>query len=252
MKHSRTEEIAVLIEKNGKLTLRELSKIFPNVSDMTIRRDLMQLEKENRIIRIRGGAMSVMEVQKRSGEAYAQKSTLNTDAKKTIAKKTVSLIDEGVSLFLDGGTTSMYLAKELPDKPCHIFTNGIAVAAELAHKKQPSVVLVGGDLIKENLSTASPYTKIFLENTNFALAIISASAFSFAHGFSCLGQVEADLLKYILNKAKMVYMMLDTSKIDKIMPYTFAYPEDIDVLITDDYLPANVKAVFEEKNIVVI
>lgn len=64
MKHSRTEEIAVLIEKNGKLTLRELSKIFPNVSDMTIRRDLMQLEKENRIIRIRGGAMSVMEVQK--------------------------------------------------------------------------------------------------------------------------------------------------------------------------------------------
>ena len=221
------------------MSLEELAEQFPDVSDMTLRRDLLQLEKENKVIRVRGGAMSVLEVQKRSGEAYAQKTTINTDAKKAIAKKTAALIDEGVSLFLDGGTTAMYLAKELPDRPCHIFTNGIAVA-------------VGGTLIKENLSTASPYSRVFLENTNFELAIISASAFSFAHGFSCLGQVEADLLKFILDKAKMVYMMLDTSKIDKIMPYTFASPEDIDVLITDDNLPAAVKASFESKNIVVV
>ena len=160
------------------MTLEELGEQFPDVSDMTLRRDLMELELQNKVIRVRGGAMSVLEVQKRSGEAYAQKSTINTDAKKVIAKKAVSLIDEGVSLFLDGGTTALYLAKEIPDQPCHIFTNGIAVAEELAHKKQPEVVLVGGALIKENLSTASPYTKVFLENTNFELAIISASAFS--------------------------------------------------------------------------
>lgn len=251
-KQTRIEKIALLIEKNGKMSLDELSEQFPDVSDMTLRRDLTELEKENRIIRIRGGAMSVLEVQKRSGEVYAQKTTLNTDAKKIIAQKTVALIDEGISFFIDGGTTAMYLAKELPDSPCYIFTNGIAVAEELAHKKHPNVVLVGGSLIKENLSTASPYSKVFLENINFELAIISASAFSFAHGFSCLGQVEADFLKYVLQKAKTVYMMLDTSKIDKIMPYTFAEPDDIDVLITDDNLPASVKSAFESKNIVVI
>ena len=150
-----------MIEKNGKMSLEELAVQFPDVSDMTLRRDLLELEKENKVIRVRGGAMSVLEVQKRSGEAYAQKSTINTDAKKVIAKKAVSLIDEGSSLFLDGGTTALYLAKELPDRPCHVFTNGIAVAEELAHKKQPEVVLVGGTLIKENLSTASPYTKVF-------------------------------------------------------------------------------------------
>lgn len=252
IKRIRIDEIATLIEKNGKMSLEELSEQFPDVSDMTIRRDLLQLEKENKVIRVRGGAMSVLEVQKRSGEAYAQKSTINTDAKKTIAKKCAALIDEGVSLFLDGGTTALYLAKELADRPCHIFTNGIAVAEELAHKKQPNVVLVGGTLIKENLSTASAYSRIFLENTNFELAIISTSAFSLEHGFSCRGQVEADLLKFVLQKAKMAYMMLDTSKIDKIMPYTFAMPEDIDVLITDDNLPSSVKEVFENKNIVVV
>ena len=251
-KRTRIEEIALLIEKNGKMSLEELGKQFPDVSDMTLRRDLLELEKENKVIRVRGGAMSVLEVQKRSGEAYAQKSTINTDAKKVIAKKAVSLIDDGVSLFLDGGTTALALAKELPDKPCHIFTNGLVVAEELAHKKQPEVILVGGSLIKENLSTASPYSKVFLENSNFELAIISASAFSFEQGFSCVSQVESELLKFILARAKMVYMMLDTSKIGKIMPYTFATAEDIDVLITDDNFPPELKEQFTQKDIVVM
>ena len=83
---------AELLDKRGKLTLEQLDEHFPNVSQMTIRRDLLQLEQEGRVIRVRGGAMSVLEVQKRSGEAYAQKSTINTDAKKVIAKKAVSLI----------------------------------------------------------------------------------------------------------------------------------------------------------------
>ena len=143
------------------MTLEELTEQFPGVSEMTLRRDLMELEQQNKVIRVRGGAMSVLEVQKRSGEAYAQKSTINTDAKKVIAKKAVSLIDEGVSLFLDGGTTALYLAKEIPDQPCHIFTNGIAVAEELAHKKQPEVVLVGGALIKRTSPRRPPIPRCF-------------------------------------------------------------------------------------------
>ena len=60
------------------------------------------------------------------------------------------------------------------------------------------------------------------------------------------------MLKFILARAKMVYMMLDTSKIGKIMPYTFATPDDIDVLITDENFAPDVKKMFEDKNIVVI
>ena len=54
-----------MIEKNGKMSLEELAVQFPDVSDMTLRRDLLELEKENKVIRVRGGAMSVLEVQKR-------------------------------------------------------------------------------------------------------------------------------------------------------------------------------------------
>lgn len=64
MKRERIEEIAEILDKRGKMTLEQLEKEFPAVSQMTLRRDLYQLEEDGRIIRIRGGAMSVKEVQR--------------------------------------------------------------------------------------------------------------------------------------------------------------------------------------------
>ena len=252
MKRERIEEIAELLDKRGKLTLEQLDEFFPNVSQMTLRRDLFLLEQQGRIIRVRGGAMSVKEVQKVSGEPYTKKTTIHTDEKIKIAQKAASLVDEGCSLFIDGGTTAMYLAKEFPDMNIHVFTNGLAVAIELSKKKNLNVTMVGGQVMPENLSTASPMAKDYFDNTNFELAVISASAFTPENGFSCSSQIEADLLKMVRAKAKSLYMMLDSSKIGKVMPYTFSHVEDIDVLITDDNFPLELKEMFAQKNIVVM
>ena len=252
MKRERIEEIAEILDKRGKMTLEQLEELFPNVSQMTLRRDLFQLEEDGRIIRIRGGAMSVKEVQKVSGEAYTKKTTINTDAKIVIAQKAAALIDEGTCVFIDGGTTAMYLSKELPDINCTIFTNGIAVAMELAQKKNVNITVVGGQLMKDNLSTSSPASKDYFNLTNFEIAIVSSTAFTPEQGFSCNSQIESDLLKSVFKKARQVYMMLDSSKIGKINPYTFAHIEDVDVLITDDHFPKEYKKIFEDNNIVVM
>ena len=206
MKRERIEEIAELLDKRGKLTLEQLEIFFPNVSQMTLRRDLFQLEADGRIIRIRGGAMSVKEVQKVSGEAYAKKTTIHTDEKIKIAQKAADLVNEGSSIFIDGGTTALYFAKELPDMPCNVFTNGIAVASELAQKKNITINLLGGQLLKDNLSTASSLASIYFQDTNFELAIISAAAFTPEYGFSCNSQTLADLFKLVRKKAKFVYI----------------------------------------------
>ena len=252
MKRERIEEIAEILDKRGKMTLEQLEELFPNVSQMTLRRDLFQLEEDGRIIRIRGGAMSVKEVQKVSGEAYTKKTTLNTDAKIVIAQKAAGLIDEGTCVFIDGGTTAMYLSKEMPDINCTVFTNGIAVAMELAQKKNVNITVVGGQLMKDNLSTSSPVSKDYFDLTNFEIAIVSATAFTPEQGFSCNSQIESDLLKSVFKKARHVYMMLDSSKIGKINPYTFAHIEDVNVLITDDHFPKEYKKIFEDNNIVVM
>ncbi len=252
MKRDRIAEIAELLDKRGKMKLTELESYFPGVSQMTLRRDLLQLEQDGKIIRVRGGAMSVREVEKTSGGHYTKKTTVRTGEKIVIAQKAAGLIDEGASLFIDGGTTALYLAKEMPDKACNVFTNGLAVATELAKKQKIVVNLLGGQLIKENLSTASSFSSLYFTDTNFELAIISTSAFTMENGFSCSSQAEAELLRVICKKAKSLYMMLDSSKIGKIKPYTFARPEDINVLIIDDEFPEDLKAQFKALDIVVI
>lgn len=196
--------------------------------------------------------MSVKEVPKVSAEEYTKKTTINTDAKIVIAQKAAGLIDENTSIFLDGGTTAMYLTKEMPDIKCNVFTNGIAVAMELAQKKNINLTLVGGQLMRDNLSTASPAAREYFDRTNFEIAVVSATAFTPEQGFSCNSQIESELLKNVFRKARHVYMMLDSSKIGKINPFTFAHLEDIDVLITDDHFPKEYKQLFEEQDIVVM
>ncbi len=252
MKRDRIAQIAELMDKRGKLSLKQLGEYFPKVSQMTLRRDLFFLEEEGRIIRVRGGAMSVKDVQKTSGEPYVKKTTIHTDEKIEIAQKAAALIEVGSSLFLDAGSTALYLAKEMPDVACTVFTNGLAVATELAKKKNVMVNLLGGPLIKENLSTASSLSSELFATTNFELAIISAAAFTPENGFSCGTQMEADLFKLVREKAKFTYMMLDSSKIGKIKPYTFARLENINVLITDDVFPEGLKEQFKAQNIVVL
>lgn len=252
MKRTRISELADLIDKRGKLTLTQIQDYFPTVSLMTLRRDLLALEQDGRVLRVRGGAMSTKEVQKTSGVPYTKKTAIHSDEKICIAKKVATLVEEGVSLFLDAGTTALYLAKELPDIPCNIFTNGLAVATELSKKQHININLLGGPLIKENLSTASSLASAYFNDANFEFAIIGASAFTSDIGFACGSQTEADLLKLICKRAKFTYIMLDSSKIGKIKPYTFAHIEDISVLITDDAFPEGLKELFKEKNIVVI
>ena len=252
MKKERIVEIAELIDKRGKLTLKQLSEFFPHVSQMTIRRDLLLLEQQSKIIRVRGGAVSVKDVQQTSREPYLKKTATHTDEKIVIAQKAAELIEEGKSLFLDAGSTALYLAKEMPDVDCNVFTNGLAVATELSKKKNVMVNLLGGPLLKDNLSTASSFSSMYFSDMNFELAVIAAAAFTPESGFACGTQLEADLFKIICKKAKFTYMMLDSSKIGKIKPYTFAHPEDINVLITDNDFPTDLKEKFENMNIVVL
>ena len=252
MKRERINQIAALVDKRGVITLVQLREFFPKVSEMTLRRDLFQLEEEGRLIRVRGGAKSVKDLQKTSGVPYAKNTNLHANEKRTIGEKAAGLIDKGASVFIDGGTTALYFAKEMPDVLCTVFTTGIAVAQELAKKENVTIHLLGGILKKDNLSTVTSVAPAYFQEINFETAIISASAFTPESGFSCDSMMEAEQLKLLRSKAKFTYMMLDSSKIGKVMPYTFANVEDINVLITDQEFPESLKALFKSKNIVVM
>ena len=196
MKKERIEEIAELLDKRGKLTLEQLDEHFPNVSQMTIRRDLLQLEQEGRVIRVRGGAMSVKEVQKVSGESYTRKIASQTDENRYTysrpkggeprRREHVHLHGRRHDGALSCKRAARYRYPRLHERPCRRHRTCQEEEHEGDHAGRT------GDA--ENLSTSSPSAKMYFENTNFELAIISASAFTPEDGFSCGSQVEADLL----------------------------------------------------------
>lgn len=252
MKNNRLEQIKEYIEKHGKATYQELGELLPDVSNMTIRRDLTVLEQENVVIRVRNGAYSVDEISKKNEEQFVQRFSYNVNEKKEIAEKTINLIDFGGCVFIDSGSTTLYFTKELPDEKFCVVTNCLNVATELLRKNKPTVTLLGGDVSRNNLVTIGATALGFLDNINLDTAIMSTTAFSLDGGFSCGVQQEAAVKRAIIEKAHKVIMLLDSSKANKNMPYVFAKPEQIDYLVVDKSFPKNLREQLEKQGITVI
>lgn len=233
----RIEKISEIIESRGRVSLDELSERFKNVSTMTLRRDLIYLENKGEIIRVRGGAVSVNELQKKTEDYFFQRTLKNVAEKKIIAEKAAKLIQPEQSVFIDSGSTSYYFVKQLLDVNYTIITNGINIALELSRKSMPSITVLGGLLSRNNFATSGGAACDLLENLNIDTAFLNTTAFTLEGGFTCGSPSESDIKKLILRKASRKIMLMDSSKLNKIMPYTFASLSEIDVLVSDGKLP---------------
>ena len=242
MNHTRIMSIKKLIDEKGRISLNELALRFPDVSTMTLRRDLLALESDGTLIRVRGGAVSVKELNKNVEDMYSQRAISNTELKKEIATKAIEYAERGHSIFIDSGSTTLFFAKELPDLNYYVTTNGINIAFELSRKSMPVVNMIGGVISKSNLSASGSLSQMFLDNVNVDIAFMACSGFTPRNGFMCGHMNENEFKANVIKKARRRVMLMDTTKLNRSMPFTFANLNDIDVLITDSSLPEEVKA----------
>ena len=241
MDNTRITLIRALIESQGRISLDELVERFKDVSSMTLRRDLMRLEEEGEVLRVRGGAVSVRELSKKTEDFISQRAAVRIAEKKLIAEKAASIAEPGCSLFIDSGSTSLFLVKQLPDINYTVITNGINVALELARKSMPSITVLGGMLSRNNCATSGVPAMQLLSEISIETAFMCATAFTAGGGFTCASASESEIKKAVMKKSKRKIMLMDSSKVGKVMPYTFAAFEDIDVLVSDGNLPQDVR-----------
>lgn len=249
---NRRDTINAHIQDKGEVRLKELEEMFPEVSSMTLRRDLIYLEDKGHIVRIRGGARTISHSPNSIEDVYSQRATINTEAKIKIAKKAVNYIETGRSVFIDSGTTMMCLAKILPDEDLSILTSGPNIGMEISKKAKPSVTLIGGQLNRQNLCTSGICALEFLKNINIDIAFIASSSFSIDSGFTCGNFNECQLKEAVIKKARHKILLMDTSKLDKSLPYTFARLEEIDILICEKELPDNVKKAAQNASVTLV
>jgi DeoR family transcriptional regulator, fructose operon transcriptional repressor len=252
MTAGRRQTLNLYIQAKGEVRLSELEELLPDVSSMTLRRDLEQLERDGEIVRTRGGAKSIAHLSMIREAAYTQRVGENLDAKMGIAAKAVQFVTPGRSLYLDAGTTAMCLAQQIPDESLFILTSAPNIALELAKNRNVRVALTGGQLNRETLSLSGGEALAYMEGLNIDVAFLTASAFSLESGFTVGDRSEADLKRLIVRKARTRVLLVDGSKLDRGMPYTFARLPDAEILITDGPLPPSyLKAAKQAKTTVV-
>ena len=259
MPDERRKSILSIIDEYGEISLAELSSLFPDVSSMTIRRDLSELESRGSIIRTRGGALSVRKINSslthlNSGEEneYSLRARENILQKQAIAKKALPFVQKGRSIYFDAGSTIMALAELVPNESMTIITNGINVAQNLVSKSNINVMIPAGTVNRNTLSVSGSEALNFIDKINIELAFMSSSAFSKEAGFTVSNINEAELKKSVISRAKKVIMLLDNEKIGKDLLFTLADISDIHVLITDKPLPDDIKQLADEAGITVI
>lgn len=232
MSFNRREKILELLREQDTIMLKDLEKQFPDVSSMTLRRDLEFFEKIGEAIRIRGGARHIKSLGTQE-DLYALRAVKNPAAKERIARLAAGYVETGRSIFMDSGSTGMSFARALPDLNLSILTGAPNVAMEVSKRYKPSVTLIGGLINRNTLSASGTQSLQFIQNLNFDMAFLVASAFSTDTGFTCGNSDECELKRAISSKARRTILMVDSSKFGKSMPYTFATLKDVDVLITD-------------------
>ncbi len=237
MLKDRRQAISDIIEQHGEISLHELEALFPEVSSMTLRRDIDFLEHEHKLVKIKGGAMSLTQLsrsvlQNAEGD-YAQREFLNSDGKRSIAELAAPYAEAGRSIFIDAGSTMMQLARLLHSGRFSVVTNGVNISVELSQNKSATVNLVGGELNRNNMCVSGAGALEHLRNINIDIAFMAASGYTAEDGFTNGSYYEYELKRHVVQKAKKTIVLMDTSKIGKTMTYTFCRPEDVDILILD-------------------
>ena len=242
MNKVRQEKIRREIERCHVVTIRQLQALCPDVSVMTIHRDLDALEQTGAIVKIRGGARSVHHA---GDPGYDVRMQENNGGKMIIAQKALELIQQGSSVFLDASTTNLMLARTMPDLNLNIFTTGPNVAIELCRLHNPNITLCCGTMNRKNMALSGPNTLEMLQKINIDIALIGVSGCSAEAGFTCGTESDMVVKQMVIRKARTSVLMCSKEKFSRLMPYTFAQFADVDYLISDGPVPESIRRAAE-------
>ena len=233
----RQEKIVNYIDNVEKATVEDIIDLL-KISRSTVRRDLIDLERKNLIIRSRGGAL------KKKFFKYEfslnEKKDLNIDKKKKIAQISKKFINDGDIIYISGGTTALEIAKVLFDKKnLIVFTNAINILLELVNYSSIDIKLIGGDFRRKTFSMVGQEAINYIDRYNFDKAFVGVNGISMEEGFTTPNEFEAAVDGKVVKRSKETFMLADESKFGAIAFSSICGIENVDYIITNK--PPNAK-----------
>ncbi|GEM_PF-8997 len=228
----RKSIIIDLINQNGSVSLNKLVELL-GVSKATIRRDLTELEQANHLQRTHGGAvssnLSVFEAD------YSEKELEFLEEKRHIAKIAAELINEGDTVLLDSGTTTFEIARAIRNKKITLITNSATIIADMMHAKDCKMEIVStGGIFRTNFRAfIGTSAEDFIRNIVPDKVFIAANGFSVKRGATTPNMTEASIKRVMIASGKKIFLVADSSKVNKEYLSIIVRPTEFDGIITD-------------------
>ena len=218
LQNDRYDFILNLLKQNKSIQVKEIASLL-NISESTIRRDLINLEKEGKLNRVHGGAIlgEGMTIYNQSKEIKISDRTLvNIDIKLKIAQEVSKNIQDGQCIFIDGGSSLAPLADLLAHRDINIVTNSILFLQRLENSFANVYCLVGDYLYKYQM-TMGPIATAQLSTFNFDAAYISCAGVSFENNMGYTAEIGTNVIKQQAKRQALhSYLIIDDSKIEMI------------------------------------
>ena len=245
----RKLKIVEYLQEHMRASVQELSRSF-QVSESTVRRDLQELEDTKLLKRTHGGAVCLDNVN--FEPTFLEKEDKFRKEKEAIARKASELIQDGDTLVIDSGTTTVYLAKEIKRfSNLKVVTNSINLAQELQGFEGIEVIITGGTLRQNTLAMVGPIAEQSLSMLRVDKAFIATNGLDLKEGLTTPNLLEAVTKAKMIDVAKQVILLADHTKIGKVAFAKFADLSQIDTCIVDDKAPKNVIDEMEDAGILV-
>jgi DeoR/GlpR family transcriptional regulator of sugar metabolism len=243
--HERHRRIRAALRDRSVVRTEEFAAML-GVSAETVRRDLVALERRGSLVRVHGGATSVVGG---SGEEapFAERSGTDGEAKAAIGRAAAALVRPGQTLIIDVGTTALEAARALPqDHHGVVATCSLLAAAELAGRPRVEVLVAGGRLRAGDLACSGAGTAQFFADLNADVAFLGSGGVDVTAGLTDYHLDEVATRRVMLANTVRSYVLADSGKLGRVAAHRVCGLDDFDGLITDEMPPPALREALEE------
>lgn len=242
----RHTKILELLTEKEKVEVTQLSDLF-HVSQVTIRKDLDQLENKGLIIRAHGFATlnSTDDINNRLAYHY--------DVKQRIAKLACESIHDGETIMIESGSCCALLALEIAytKKDITLITNSAFIADFIRKVSQMRIILLGGEYQHESQVVVGPITRKCIESFFVDKFFIGTDGFSENSGFTGNDYMRSETVRDMAKQAKQVIVVTDSSKFHQVGVVNLLPIHDIEYVITDSQIPQDCENFLINQNVTV-
>lgn len=221
------------------------------VSEVTIRRDLAEMEREGKLMRYHGGAVLPQALV--PDVSFQEKESVFQEEKERIAQAAAALVKDGDTLALGAGTTVATVARALAGrKNLTVVTNAVNIAWEMSHRPEVRLVVTGGLLRESSYALVGPTAEHALRDFFVDVAFVGANGLSPEHGFTTPNQDEAVIHRALVSRARRAVIVIDHSKWGRIAFAQIGHLHQVHTVISDDKAPPDMVEELRRRGLEVI